>query len=180
MVESPEGTSTVAIPVGDAHIVTVGEQTFTVSGGDVVLGEGTTLNAATPTAVVAGTTFSLGPSGIVASSPEGTSTVPIPVGNSEVVTIGGEVYTVVGGELVLGPGTTIGAGDAAITSNGTTFSVGSTGIVVQSEGGTTTVPITETETGTGDSAEFTGGASRSVNDGTQWAVLLVVGYLIAV
>src|SRR5205814_5610289 len=73
----------------------------------------------------------------------GTSTIPISL-TAQVITVGGHTYTMYNSGLVLGPGTTIGPGDPAVTVDGTTFSVGPTGVVVLSSGGRTTVAVTRT------------------------------------
>lgn len=140
-------SSTVPIPMA-TQVVTVGSQTYTMYNGELVLAPGTTIGFGDPPVTVSGTTYSIGPSGLVVIGPSGTSTIPVLL-SMQVITVGGHTYTMYDGELVLGPGTTLGPGDPAVTVDGTTFSVGPTGVVVLSSGGGTTMPVTATGTGDG-------------------------------
>ncbi|KAF2690678.1 hypothetical protein K458DRAFT_482892 [Lentithecium fluviatile CBS 122367] len=186
VVVGPSGTtSTIPLPAGDPsspQILTIGSSTFTVLAGDVTLAPGTTLHFGDPAVTISGITYSIGPSGLVVGSPAGTSTIPIDMA-TQVLTLGDHTFTVYDGELVLGPGTTIGVGDPAVTVDGTTYSVGPSGVVVLSSGGGTTVPVTGTGTSGGGGSggpSATGaveGAAGRVRWRWRWGIGVVGGVL---
>lgn len=172
VVVDPSGsTSTIAMPAGSPQVLTVGSSTFTAVGGDLTIAPGTTLRFGDDPVTVSGTTYSIGPSGLVVISADGTSTVPISMA-TQVLTVGSKTYTLYDGDLVLGPGTTIGVGDPAVTIDGTTYSVGTSGVVVLSDGGGTTVPVTGTETG---AASGPTGAVEGAAMAVRWEWTWVVG-----
>ncbi|KAF2478277.1 uncharacterized protein BDR25DRAFT_309060 [Lindgomyces ingoldianus] len=179
VVIGPQGTSTIPIPTSGPQILTIGASTYTLANGALVLGPGTTLSFGDPAITISGTIYSIGTAGVVIVGPSGTSTIPVAI-STQVITIGSNTYTMYNGELVLGPGTTIGVGDPAVTIGGTTFSVASTGVVVLSDGGGTTVPVTGTDTGvvrpTGTSnptGAATGGGGNVKSEG-RWMVAVAV------
>jgi hypothetical protein len=79
VVVGPSGTSTIAIPTAGATptAVTVGSETFPVTGGSVVLAPGTTLGPGEPAVTISGTVFSVGSTGLVVVANGQTSTVPV-------------------------------------------------------------------------------------------------------
>ncbi|KAK7179146.1 hypothetical protein DPSP01_012202 [Paraphaeosphaeria sporulosa] len=177
--EIPLGNEPITVPIGPSGAPVV----IDPSASSVVLG-GTTLTPGGAPVVIDGTTLSMGSSGVVVVGPEGTSTIALPTGNAAptVVTVGGEVFTITGGSVVFGPGTTLAPGDPAVTIDGTVYSVDSTGVVVVADGQTSTVPVTldpssngesrptgagPSETGAGD---FPGAAGR-----TGWSKALLIG-----
>jgi len=134
--------------------------------GTVVLG-GTTISPSGAPVTIGDSTLSMGSSNIIVVGPSGTSTIALPTSDTsatQVFSVGSNTFTMTNGDLVLGPGTSIRVGDPAVTIDGTTFSVASTGLVVSSSGGAVTKPITATSNAPSPSRtgteEFPGAAGK--------------------
>ena len=176
-------TTTIPIPntiPNRGQLITVGPSVMTINpSGELVIESGLNLKSGDPAVTLEGTVMSVGSSGVVIIDSKGTSTIPIPIPNDLPVeqpriTIGSQIYTVVNGELILGPKLTLSMSGAAAILAGTTISIASEGVLVISSSKTSTLPIhskgTETGTGTQDvylsqdseSAKETSPSSRSV------------------
>ncbi|KAH7392472.1 hypothetical protein DE146DRAFT_758190 [Phaeosphaeria sp. MPI-PUGE-AT-0046c] len=177
----PSGAiSTIPIPAGDPstpQVLTIGKSAYTYINDALSLAPGITLHFGDPAATISGTAYSIGPSGLIIIGPAGTSTIPISL-TTQVITLGGHTYTMHNGNLVLGPGTTIRLGDPAVTVDGTTFSVGPTGVVVLSSGGGTTVAVTRTGGGgtpTGPNGKMSTSAAGRVR--IEWMVRMAIALM---
>ncbi|ORY11324.1 hypothetical protein BCR34DRAFT_601429 [Clohesyomyces aquaticus] len=179
-------SSTIPIPGAPVQVLPFGSTAFTLTNGELIIGPGTTIGFGDPAVTISGGIIvSVGTAGVVVAGPSGTSTIPFSTPlPSQVITVGKSTYTMYSGELVLGPGTTIGVGDPAVTISGTTFSVGPTGVVVLSDGGGTTVSVTTTVAGTGSvsrsgnpTATAKTGAGVNKESRMLWVLGLILGLI---
>jgi hypothetical protein len=137
--EIPFGNDPITVPIGPSGAPVV----LNPAASTIIFG-GTTLTPGGAPITIDGTTLSMGSSGMVVVGPSDTSTITIPTTGATptAVTVGSEAFPITRGSVVLAPGTTLGAGDPAVTISGTVFSVASTGFVVVANGQTSTVPVT--------------------------------------
>ncbi|KAF2737483.1 hypothetical protein EJ04DRAFT_510342 [Polyplosphaeria fusca] len=137
------GTSSLA-PFSSTPVTLSDGRVLSVGRGGVVVDAGKTLQRG-ESAVVGEMTMSLGSNGeLVIVDGEGTRRVDVAAvaaAAGSVVTIAGRTFGVSDGGLVLGEGTTLRAGDPAVTIDGTVVSVGPNGIVVVDASTTETVAL---------------------------------------
>ncbi|KAH7389460.1 hypothetical protein DE146DRAFT_767768 [Phaeosphaeria sp. MPI-PUGE-AT-0046c] len=110
----------------------------------VVIQPGVTLRPRDPPVHVDGTTFSMGPSGVVIVDGKGTTTFAIPSANPQppLITVGTSVLPLdTPGEVIIKPGVTLRPGQPALTIDGTTMSIGASGVVMIGSRGTSTMKI---------------------------------------
>ena len=145
------GTSTVVLPPStpaDATtgaVLTIGSQTLTAAPTGLVVGA-TTLTPGGPALTTAGSTLSLNSQGLVVAGPSGTSTLsfsaisagPADPISEAVFTLGSQTLTAIPTSLVIGA-TTLSPGGPALTTNGETISLGTSGVVIAGPAGTSTI-----------------------------------------
>ena len=131
---------TTSTPSPFAAVVTVGGQTLTANGADLV-GSGTTVSAGGPAVLVAGTPVSLGPSGEFVVGD--TTTTISGASQRSVFTVGDQAFTANPTKFSVA-GATLSAGGPAITVSSTLISLNPSGSLVI---GTSTIPL-ETPTPT--------------------------------
>ncbi|OAK95716.1 hypothetical protein IQ06DRAFT_352000 [Phaeosphaeriaceae sp. SRC1lsM3a] len=110
----------------------------------VVIQPGVTLRPGDPPASFDGTTFSMGPSGVVIADGKGTTTFAVPSANPQppLLTVGTSVLPLdTPGEVIIKPGVTLKPGQSAVTIDGTTMSIGASGVVMIDSKGTVTMNV---------------------------------------
>lgn len=144
----PTGASTIPIPAdipSGQQAITVGPSIMPMDpSGGLVLRPGTTLRLGDPATTIDGTVISIVSAGVVLSGSNGVSTVPIPVPQAsagQLITVGSSVYTLLNGELILGPKITISRSGAAVIISGTTVTMASEGVLIISASSTSTVGV---------------------------------------
>jgi hypothetical protein len=165
-----KSTSTMTVPAVNIETpaITIGPSVvpFDASGG-LVIRAGQTLRPGDPPVAISGTTYSIGPSGVVVIDNRGTSTLMFPM-SKEYIVVGSQTYTLMNGKLTMGAHLTLsGPGGMAIMA-GTTVMLKSGSVEIVSGSGTSVIPIksklhgkpTETAgvtpSGSGQEAEATG------------------------
>ncbi|KAF2184582.1 hypothetical protein K469DRAFT_708764 [Zopfia rhizophila CBS 207.26] len=154
-ISDASGTRTVPVPKGDSNgngngdqgggVISIGGEIFTVASRGNLVKFGTTIKIGDPIMTINGMAVSVGANGIVVVDPTTRETKTIPFVEKEgleMITAGDKIMSIAAdGGLVLGPGTTLHAGDAAVTVDGTVVSVGKGGevTVVDPSGKTTAV-----------------------------------------
>ncbi|KAF2027804.1 hypothetical protein EK21DRAFT_114440 [Setomelanomma holmii] len=132
--------------------VTIGSSVMPVDPSTgLVIRPGVTVKPGDAPAVIDGTTFSVGASGVVIADGKGTTTFLIPsaIHQQPVITIGSSVLPInVPGQIIINPGVTLTPGQSPVTVGGTTMSLGPSGVVMVDTKGTSTitVPAIATET----------------------------------
>ncbi|KAF2178220.1 hypothetical protein K469DRAFT_333871 [Zopfia rhizophila CBS 207.26] len=135
-------SSSTHIPFRKSPITfSAGSQTFVADGsGTLVIVSGTTLHSGDDPVTISDAIISIGVSGAVIIDPSSTRTVPLTDAPSLLALM------IDSTGVVFGPGTTLHAGDPAITIAGTTFSVAPTAVVVvDPEGRTSLMKFTTSE-----------------------------------
>jgi len=127
-------------------VVTIGSSILPVDPTTgVVLQPGVTLRPGAPPAVIDGTTFSIGSSGVVVADAKGTTTFAIPPTNPQapVVTVGSSVLPIDSPDrVILRPGVTLKAGERPVNIDGTVMFIGPSGVVmIDGKGVTSTIPV---------------------------------------
>ena len=124
------GSDGIIRPVPNPSVLEIGRQTFTAlsSGGFAVAD--TTLQANGPAVTIQGVSVSLDKSSIVV----GSSTLALPTGSGNgVLTAAGQTFTPLGGGSILLNGNTLSVNGPPATASGTVLSLGSSGLVVDSQ-----------------------------------------------
>ncbi|KAH7094359.1 hypothetical protein FB567DRAFT_1806 [Paraphoma chrysanthemicola] len=147
VVEDPRGRTTFSVPsaVPQQPVVTVGTSVFPINvPGQIIIKPGVTLKPGQPPVTVDGTTMSLGTSGVVMLSKDGSTTVPIPAISAETppITVGPSVVPFdASGGLIIRAGQTLRPGDPPIAISGTTYSIGISGVTIIDHSGTKVLPL---------------------------------------
>lgn len=143
MVDSKGISTTMAVPPLSVATppITVGPSILPFdASGNLVIRAGQTLRPGDPPIAIGGTTYSIGPSGVVIIDNKGTSTLPFPM-SKQYITVGLDTYTLMNGKLTVGPKLTLtGAGGIAILG-GTTVMMKSGRVEVVIGKETSVVPM---------------------------------------
>jgi hypothetical protein len=187
MVDSKGVSTTKTIPAVafETPAITIGPSVvpFDASGG-LIIRAGQTLRPGDPPLAISGTTYSIGVSGITVIDTEGTSTIPIPV-SREYITVGSLTYTMMNGQLVIGPGITLSGPGGMVNIKGTTIMLKSGSVEIVSKSETTVVglkskmhdrvtsSIETAKDGTADELRETGGkkgGAAGITRYTRWSI----------
>ena len=128
------------------HIVTIGSSVMSMDPtGGLVLQPGTTLKNGDVPVTMDGTAISIGPSEVVIGTGQEASTIPIinpSPGMAQIIVVGQKTLSLdPSGAMAINPGSSLKIGDAPAVLDGTTISIGSSGILVADAKGTSTIPI---------------------------------------
>ncbi|KAH8730264.1 hypothetical protein GQ44DRAFT_723701 [Phaeosphaeriaceae sp. PMI808] len=161
------GTSTVKVPAFNVATpaITIGPSVvpFDSSGG-LIIRPGHTLRPGDPPVAIDGTTYNIGPSGVVIIDYKGTSTIPFPM-SKEYITVGSQTFTLVNGKLIMGPQLTLSGPGGIMVMGSTTIILKSGKVEIISGSATSVIPIKsnlpEAKTSGGGLAQATTSSKKS-------------------
>ncbi|KAF2833651.1 hypothetical protein CC86DRAFT_12730 [Ophiobolus disseminans] len=143
MIDETGSASTIPIPAVafETPAITIGPSVvpFDASGG-LIVRAGQTLRPGDPAIAIGGTTYSIGLFGVTIIDNQGTSTIPFPM-LKEYITVGAQTYTMINGNLVMGPGLTLSGPGGMIIMAGTTVMLKSESVEIVGKSGTSIVPL---------------------------------------